>query len=363
MFNKLYIGELKKLLRPKTLIALSIIMIATLLIFAISYNVIINELEDTTEEAVTAQETEDAQESLEALFSSGAYGKRVYSAEEMPDLIQGARQALNEAEASRNKNFLRSNLDPIYEAKSYLKALEYIKDHNVYGEEIEIYSSMAVFSSKSAENFMQAFFGLLLSIMGIYGIVIGAGSYAGEMKNGTLKMLFMRPITRNKLTTAKLLALLSMLTGLLIIGVVVSYLYGLIRFGASPSAKVLFVFNAMGAFIGTSGLGLVFNIFFGILQALAFCIFAFAMGTITKNKTFSLIVCLIVQLGLFSLIFSLLKMGRFLFSSASSLGSYIGVTYAIPAGGNFFIALPMFLGYLAIFILSTYIIFNKRDIA
>lgn len=366
MFNKLYIGEMKKLLRPKTLIALAIIMVVFLFVYAVSYNFMVNIQSDMSTNVVVTEAADEGFEGiLDEMMFGGAYGKRVYTEEEMPMLLEGARLRLAMTKEARegNSSFLRFNMDSVYEAKGYLKALEYIQDHEIYDTNVEIYSNMAIFNNKSAEGFMKGFFSLLIAIMAIYGIVVGAGSFAGEMKNGTLKMLFMRPITRTKLTTAKLLALISMVTGLIAIGVVLSYLYGLIRFGAAPAQKSIFVFNAMSAFMGTNRLGLFLNILFGTLQVLAFSIFAFALGTITRNRNLALIAGIILQSGLLSIILSLLKVGRFLFTTSSNIGIYFGVTAGIPASGNFFIALPMFLAYLALFIGSTYWIFNKRDIA
>ena len=42
MFNKLYLGEIKKLIRPKTLIILSIIMVLFLLLYAIGYEFLVD---------------------------------------------------------------------------------------------------------------------------------------------------------------------------------------------------------------------------------------------------------------------------------------------------------------------------------
>lgn len=368
MFNKLYLGELKKLVRPKSLITLSIIMAVLFTFYAIAYNVI---LEVETSQIAEMEEDMELPEGIEMeidfgdLLYGNAYNIRTYTESEIDDLIASEKEHLKEIEKNmRENNFLFNlGLDPAYEVRGNIKAFEYIKANKLYNQKIEIHSSTAMFSQKSAEAFAQGFYSILLMIIIIYGIAIGAGSFSSEMKNGTLKMLFMRPITRNKLTTAKILSLLTMITIILLGGTLLSYLYGIIKYGVAPSVKGLIVFNAMSVFEGSKGLVFFMNIMFGLLQAFALCLFAFAFGTVTKNRILAIVTCILTYMGLVSNILSLFKIGKFLFTTNANLGIFFGVTPAIPAGSSFFLALPLFIAYVAIFLASSYIVFNKRDIA
>lgn len=356
MFNKLYLGEIKKLIRPKTLIILSIIMVLFLLLYAIGYEFLV----DFDVNIEIESEDEDL-----GLFTNFRYAKRKYTEEQMDALLSAANEYLKSAQESVNKSrlFYMTGIDPVYEAKGYIKALEYIKKNKLYNEEITIYSNLNLFSDKSAEGFMKGSFSILLTIMMMYAVVVGAGSYAHEMRTGTLKMMFMRPITKNKLTTAKLLAALTMVTALLLGITGISYLYGLVRFGPDSGQKIVVVFNASKAFVANNGLLLFMNIMFGLLQACAMCVFAFALGTITRNRIFALSMGIVLNLGILSSILSLLGIGRFLFTTNANLGIYFGITSSIPMGGNFFLALSLLLAYLAVMLAGTYIVFNKKDIA
>lgn len=367
MFSKLYIGEVKKLIRPKSLIVLSIILVLMLVIYAISYNFLmgfeISAPEPIEEGEVGYEEYEEA--NIGEMIFGSQYSASEYTASEVQSLIAQTKNQIKELEKSTDENsmFYRLGVDPVYEAKGYLKALEYIRDNNLYNQKIEIHSQTAIFSQKSAEAFAQGFFGLLLTIVIIYGIVIAAGSFSSEMKNGTLKILFMRPITRNKLTTAKMLALFTMIATILLGGTLISYLYGLIKYGAAEAVKGLIVFNAISVFQGSKGLLFFMNIMFGLIQAFALCLFAFALGTVSKNRILAIIASILLYLELLSAILSLFKLGRFLFTTNANLGIYFGVSSVIPAGGTFFLALPMFIVYISLFVVSTYVIINKRDIA
>ncbi len=371
MFKQLYLGEMKKLFRPKSLITLSVIIILLLVFYAIGYNFLIDESNSVEVEIGFAAENpeqgdleidpdtdEDFANYLE--FTSARYGVEKYTPEQIDELIVSTKEEIKRLEKEKDRGIFG---DMLYEEKGYLVALEYIKEHKIFNEQVEIHSPIASFFYKSAEAFTQGFKDLLLVVVIIYGMAIGAGSFAAEMQNGTLKMLFMRPITRNKLVTAKLLSLLSMITMILLSGILLSYLYGLIKYGVAPTVKGIIVFNAMAAFVGSKSMVFFLNIMFGLLQAFALCIFAFALGTVTKNRVASTIISILIYMGILSTILSFFKIERFLFTSNANLGVYFGVTSVIPARGNFFIALPCFLAYVAIFVTATYVVFNKRDVA
>lgn len=360
MFNRLYLGEVKKLLRPRTLIVLAIVIVLFLTIYAITYEKMI----EFSETALPHTEGE-APEIEEIIESSFHQNTITVSAENIDEMIAVARQALIDVEedAKADSRYLRSPVDAVYQVKAGLKALEYIKKHEIYGEEIVLYSNMNIFSDKSAEGFMKSMFEILLTVMIFYGIIIGAGSYAQEMKTGTLKMLFMRPITPTKLTSAKLLAMFTMATAILLVVSLLAYFYGLIRFGAASTQRILVVFNASGAFMSTKSLMLFASMMFGVLQVFSFTAFSFAVGSLTRNRVLATILGIIIHTGLPAMLLQFLKMGRFLFTTSMGFGGFFGISGAVPAGSNFFIALPVYLAYMALFIVPTYIIINKRDLA
>jgi ABC-2 type transport system permease protein len=353
MFSKVYVGEVKKLIRPKTLLILAIIVVLFVTVYAITYEKMLDMADEMSAEL---------DDEMPDVFSGNTVK---FSEQSINGAILIAQKAVEEAEknAKGSSWYLRSSFDSVYAAKSYLKALEHIKENKMYDVDIELYSEMSVFSDKSAEGFMKSMFGILLAIMIIYGIIIGAGSYAQEMRTGTLKMLFMRPITANKLTSAKLLAMVTMTTFILLFTSLLAYLYGLLRFGAAESQRILVVFNASSAFMSTKSLMLFFSMMIGVIQVFSYSIFAFALGAVTRNRVLPTILGILISMNLPATLLSLLKLGRFLFSTSMNFGGFFGIGGAIPGGSNFFIALPVYLAYMALFLASTYIIVNKRDLA
>lgn len=358
MFGNIYLGELKKLIRPKGLIILAAIIILFLVLYGVTYDFMVQVSKDM-------ETPEQGQEPFDVFGS--VYQKQVYTPEIVQTHIAGTKLLIKEAkEAQDNDDILsRLNYDQMYELEGYLKALEYIQENELYGQEIEIYSPNALFQTQlSAQAFLGGFVNTLLSILLIYGVVLGCISYAEEMDSGTLKMIFMRPVTRNKLTTAKLLALFTITGGVFLISILLAHIYGVIRYGASiDTHALLIVFNAQKVFMGTNSLALFIVIFASLIQLLAMVILGFTLGVLIRKKTVSIIIGVIINMGILTTILSLLKIGRFLFISSSNLGIYFGVTSLVPAGGNFFLALGLLIGYLALFLAATYVSFNKRDIA
>ena len=357
MFTKLYQGELKKLIRPKALFILAAIIIIFLIIYGISYDFMV--------EVAQSGEIEDVQDGSIIDIFGARYQKQIYDESTVEGLIQIAENRIENLQTQRQDDILsRLDYDALYEEKSYLKALQYIQDKELYGVEIEIFSPNALFGvERSAQGFMQGFVSMLLSILLIYGVVLGSISYAEEMDQGTLKMLFMRPITRNKVTSAKLLALFSVMGGVFLLSILLAYSYALIRYGIGGGHSLIIVFNAMSVFKSTGGLALFITIMFSLLQVYAMAILGFALGTVIRKRTLAIIIGVILNLGIVSTLLSFLKLGRYLFTTSSNLGIYFGVTSIIPAGGNFFLATVLLVVYLAIFLAATYISFNKRDIA
>ncbi len=357
MFSKLYQGELRKLIRPKALFILAAIIIVFLIVYGISYDFMI----DTAQSEDTGQ-VEDNQDMMDLYGEK--YQKKVYDEEMVQNLIVETNFMIENFESQDEDLLARMDYDKLYEMKAYIKALEYIQQNELYEKELEIFSQDALFGGESsAEGFMQGFISMLLSVLLVYGVVLGCISYSEEMDFGTLRMVFMRPITRNKLTSAKLLSLLTVIAAVFLMSTLLAYLYALLRYGNSSEHILIVVFNAMSVFKATKSLALFINISFALLRLFATVILGFALGTVLRKKTLAIIIGVIINIEIVATLLSFLKMGRFLFTTSSDLYLYFGVTSLIPAGGDFFLALGMLIAYLGAFLAATYISFNKRDIA
>lgn len=374
MFGRAYLGEIKKLVRPRGLIVLAVLFVIFFIIFAVFYNInfdeIINDIDDIlTESGMEGILPPDKYYDKDGNEISADEYAEIYGYINMdyihlanPDNIDKIIAEITEYYES----FKNMDGDEYAQQAGYLKSslvmLEYMKENNIYGAEINVHGFGDYIGIKSAERFVTSYFAVVFAILVIYGIVLGAGLYADEYRRGTIKLVMLRPISREGLTAAKLLACFTYLVGILGIMSLIAYFYGLIALGSASTKAVYVVFNQSSVFKSTAG-GMIFlEMFFSLLNMFAIISLSFMLGTVTKKKTLAIVVTLIIDFGLIAAILSALGLERFLFSTNLDFMKYFGITNTIPKGGNFFIALTMYVVYLAGILAALFLTVKKRDV-
>lgn len=365
MFGKLYLGELKKLTRPKSLITISVICVVLFILFAVIYNINFDTLvEDITDMAESIDGETEIDEDFDDDMSD--YFTDFISAatpENVDETIANLTATKKEYETLNKQKETKGLFGAqIHELDCGIAMLEYMKANNVYGKfNVEGYATY--YSAKNAEAFALSYFTLVAGILAIYGIVIAAGIYADEYSRGTIKLIMLRPVTKNQVTTAKLLALFTHLIGILGIASLIGYIYGAIAYKSVSLEKIYVVFNGSSVFVSTVGGTVFYKMFFTVVKILSYATLSYAIGTILRKKTPAIILSFIVYLGIISALFSFFDGERFIFSTNTDLSVYFGYGGSnFMNGGNFFIALPMLIVYLAAIIVSTYLVVNKRDV-
>lgn len=371
MFGKLYLGELKKLARPKALITLAVLCVVLFIVFAVIYNI---DLDKTIDDIYDMVEKIDGEAEIEE--EEGGADNNIFNyytdydiSEVTPENVDEIIAALNvkkKTYEARNKEKEFKGLygTEIHDIKCEITMLEYMKANNVYGK-INVEGYITYYSAKNAEAFALSYFELVARILAIYGIVMAAGLYADEYLRGTIKLIMLRPVTKNQVTTAKLLALFTYLIGILGIASLIGYIYGVIAYKSVSLEKIYVVFNERSVFISTVGGTVFYKMFFAAVKVLSFASLSYAIGTILRKKTPAIILSFIVYLGIISALFTIFGGERFLFSVNTDLSLYFGFIEpgkSFINGGNFFLALPMLVIYLAAIISSTYLVVNKRDV-
>jgi len=380
MFGRLYLGELKKLVRPKGLIVVGIICLIFFILFAVVYNInfdaiqeeILDKIEDMEElegvegEVPPAEEEELTPDEIAAIVG---YEKVDFFAIANPDNIDniiseftGKRDEL--VKLNKEKDTKGVFGSDIYYYNCVLSMLEYMKAENVYGEDLNIEGLTGGLIEKTAEGFTTTFFEFVIGILAIYGIVLAAGSYADEYSKGTIKLVMLRPVGRNQLTTAKLLALFTHVVGLAAIMTLIGYIYGAIAFKTVSAEVTYVVFNASSVFKSTMGAVTLYKMFFKTLGVLSLISLSFILGTVTRKKTVGIIVTIIIDSGIIASLFSLFGGDKFLFSSNTDLSMFFGFPIMnMTNGANFFISLPVYLVYMVGIFTALYLTVKKRDIA
>lgn len=362
MFGRLYLGEVKKQMRPKAIITLAIFFVMFFILFAVIYNLDIDSI--ISGETITTTNADGetvempANEYLEMVMNQSNVFFDVTS-QNIDERITIAESNLLTAKALDKAN----KTNTAYAAESQLTVLKYLKANNLNGADIAVEGASNYLGLNSAEGFVSTYFETLVLILSIYGIVMAAGIFADEYKNGTIKLLMMRPITRNQLTLAKLLATYSVVLGYLGIMSLIAYAYGAIAFKNISSAPVLMVFNGKHILESTAGGVLMIRMILTGIKLLSILTASFTIGTLLRKKTVAIIASFIIMLGIISMIFTAFKLQILTFSANYNLGMYFGYAGNTMRFGNFYLSLGILVFYLAAMLVSTFVVVKKRDIA
>ena len=358
MFN-LFVGEIEKSVKKRTVIGISVALTVLLILIAIVFNLIVDlmkEAQNVLPDDFMSEITEVSPEEYQSDFYTTGY----LSEQELNDMITVVKQNLTIIEEEYKKD-KRTYYSDYYSEKSKLVVLEYAKDNGYYNKKVFIYGMNESDTNKMAENFVGMYSAIIATVLVIYGIILGAGMYVNEYKSGTIKLVMVRPITKNRLTTAKLCSVYAILTAFFLVFVLVSFVYGAIAFGSNASQKVLYSFNATSAGVGTVG-GFTFaSIMIQLFQILILSTISFSLATITRKSTIGIISSLVILLGIGNFL-SGLGINAFLLSDAMNLMNYFGVGNEVAPYGNFFVSLAVTVFWTAVSIVGVYVVTNKKDV-
>lgn len=352
MLKTLYVSELKKVFNIKLILIFGAILIVLLTIMTAVFNINYKDILETDGEDWS---------NIDEYF----YEKIIVNEATKDVLIAQLEVALEEAKqyAKTNNYEYVTGTDIVYMAKARLAAAKYIAERpELMDKAIYIYSesgtSISVLNADSA-SYMTVMFSMIASVFVFFGVIVGAGSLPSEIKRGTLKTILLSPIKRHNLTTAKLLATLTVTTLFYIAFGLVVLVLGFTVF--KPSGNMfLYIFNASSVSYAGGGLGTFFGFFFGLISVLSYTVFGFASGTLTRKTLFGIVIP--IGSNLISGFIGLTGLGIAWFSNVFNFNQFIGTT--TPFGGsNFFISLALFVVYIGGLIAASYVTFNKRDIA
>ncbi len=354
MFGRLYAGEVKKLFRPKAMIILSVVLLLLLVAYAIFYNLV-----GTVTQMLS--ETVD----IDGVQVPGFTQDYTFSEETIDAAItmqEGTVAELEEAYKTEKNGY--NYYATMFSEKSKLVALKYIKENNLYGKDARFLGVNYTIggANLTADGFVRDYMSVVTSVISIYIIVIGAGLLADEYKNGTIKLLLTRPISKSQLITAKYLASLTVALGMASLFAFIGYIYGLIAFTSEATTPVYLVFNASSVVKSTVGAYLFGEFFLNLMRIAVMGMIAYFIGTVTRKKTTGIIVTIIIHIGIISAILGLLPVQIALLLPNMKLMDYFVPSAAVPIYGNFFLSLAIYVVYVAAVTFGLYFAVNKRDV-
>ena len=365
MFKALYAGELKKQTNVKTVVIMAAIALLILIILAAVF--------DSVNEMIFETNTGGLGVSGGILPGEGAgdgtsfretwnYDETTVTAE-----IAQCEYMLKMLEAEKEEagfDYYR-NSDSVYYMRARLALLEYIRDNELYDRDLAVYTNGTVAGMSSAgvtaDTFCVFALSSLVFLVIIYGAIAAGSAYPDEFRQGTVKLLLLRPVSRNALTGAKLLAALTHVSaayfGCFLVAVALSYAVFPVE-----HAETLFMFNGGAITVADNAAQIGIALACNYVTVLVYTSLAFAIGALTRNKVFAIItpVILIEVLGA---ILSMSGLGRFFISDAANWAQFAGLNSTLIGGANFFIALAMTVLYTGGALTAAFLVVGKKDVA
>ena len=226
--------------------------------------------------------------------------------------------------------------------------------------------------STSAYDFTVFAMQILSIIIAVFCLFFGSGLIAGEHSGKTMKMLAIRPYTRNKIYLGKLVACISFMLILLLVSFVASFVVGGVMFGFEL-APVLMVFNSTSVAVVSPIVMLLIYMLSLILNLLFYISLALLLSVIFRSGAVAVLTSFIVYIAtvLCNMLLTSLSWFKVLpiahldlfkyFGSSNVAGGFLNFNLIIDA--NFYLSLGYLLGFTLILNLISLLVFKKRNIA
>lgn len=212
---------------------------------------------------------------------------------------------------------------------------------------------------------------ILTFIIAVFCLFFGAGLIAGEFTGKTMKMLAIRPYTRNKIYLGKLLACVAFMLILLLISFVASFVVGAILYGVDLP-NVLLIINATSATVVHPMVVMLIYLASSILNLLFYISLALLLSVVFRSSTVAVLTSFIVYVVtiLCNMLMVTVSWFKWLpiahldifkyFGGASSTGGFLTFNTIIDA--NLWLSFGYILGIILVFNLASLIVFKKRNI-
>ena len=268
-----------------------------------------------------------------------------------------------------------------YEMNEKLAKVKYLFDHDDFDYNYADTFSIIQPSNQEINGFDYSYYALRLCTLfiTIYIVVLAASTIAGEQSAGTLKLLAIRPYTRNKLLTCKILATLSIGGILLLVSSVATLVVGGINYGFA-SAPILYVFNSTKAGVMSPVFMYLLALISMFIEVSFYALLSVCISTVFKSNIGAVSVSTLIYF--ISLVLNVVAvnvplLGYLPFANISFF-KYFGssfVTYSnangllqgiltptVYTGGSFWISFVIFTVSTGLITYITYLLFKRRDI-
>ena len=255
----------------------------------------------------------------------------------------------------------------------------YYLENNVYSNSYlnNFNYNQSVDYEKTAYDYIFSTLKICTLLIIIFTMMMSAYLISSECDSGTIKLLLMRPYTRGKILSAKMLATLFFSLCFMLLSIIITVVGGLATFGLPAMTKMLVVFNSSFIFETSPIIMLLVYVLTAILDIIFYLIIAYFVSILFKSfagsiSTSFIIILLSIVLSLSlssSIVYAFIPFTNvswfryFGLQSKGSASSLFDAIFSTPVQSsmNFWISLVISALTCAVLYLVTYITFKKRD--
>lgn len=261
---------------------------------------------------------------------------------------------LNDSQVREIRGFLLSSR---YSINSDIAKAQFLIDQSTLAREYSAPENMS-----GAYGYMSFVFLLTGIVILIFGIVLAAGTIAGEHSDGTMKLLLIRPHTRWQVLLSKFLAVFIVLLAFYLVNFLLTFLIGGIGWGfTAPNA--LAIFNGTKIFItGPLAMTAIFQLF-SFVEAAIFALVALTISTVFKARSGAISISMLIYFVSFVLgtVLSAYDWYKYILFNNTNLSIYFGSVGPSLADMTLWFSLIVDLIYTAVLGTVCFFTFAKRD--
>ncbi|SHH28282.1 ABC-2 type transport system permease protein [Virgibacillus chiguensis] len=205
----------------------------------------------------------------------------------------------------------------------------------------------------------------LLSIVSLLTIIIAAGIVANEFRWGTIKLLLIRPISRSGILLSKYITVLLFALYTALFALVLMWIFGAIFFGIGDWNPSIVVEGEDGF----KTISLIANIFtsfgFKLVNLVMMATFAFMISAVFRNSSLAIGVAIFLMMGASSIVsfFADKEWAKYILFAHTDLSQYMDGNFLMLEDNTMGFSIAVLVVYYAIFMLLSWIVFTKRDVA
>lgn len=204
----------------------------------------------------------------------------------------------------------------------------------------------------------------VISFISLFAIIIGGGIVANEFSSGAIKLLLIRPLKRWKILLSKYLTVLCFILFMLFILFAFSFLFGGLLFSFKGAAEPFLKYSSGKVVEESMILHSIAVYGLECVKLIMMVTLAFMISTVFRSNS------LAIGIGIFLLfvgnmvtaLLTRFTWSKYILFQNTDLNVYINGTPPVK-GMTMTFSIIVLLVYFAIFMVTAFLVFNKRDVA